>query len=214
MNIYQKLQKCRVELLKTDLKKSGVNIHSGYHYFELDDFLPTANEMFLSNGLCGIVNYKNDEAILTIVDTEKPESTIIFTSPMAEAKVAGCQPIQNLGAVETYQRRYLYMTALEITEGDILDKTHDKNSKGQQNKPDKKSDNKQSNQPSELEKRATVIYYKMTGNKEGQRGWNLDEYKKWLKEFKDAGMITTDYGKKWTLQDIEFLEEQAEELPF
>jgi hypothetical protein len=40
---------------------------------------------------------------------------------MAKAELKGAHPIQNLGAVETYQRRYLWMTAMEIVEHDILD---------------------------------------------------------------------------------------------
>jgi hypothetical protein len=42
---------------------------------------------------------------------------------MADANLKGCHPIQNLGAVETYSRRYLYVTALEIVEHDALDAT-------------------------------------------------------------------------------------------
>jgi hypothetical protein len=40
---------------------------------------------------------------------------------MAEANLKGAHPIQNLGAVESYQRRYLWMTAMEIVEHDIID---------------------------------------------------------------------------------------------
>ena len=40
---------------------------------------------------------------------------------MADANLKGTHPIQNLGAVETYQRRYLYMAALEIVEHDAID---------------------------------------------------------------------------------------------
>jgi hypothetical protein len=40
---------------------------------------------------------------------------------MAEANLKGCHPIQNLGAVQTYIRRYLWITALEITDNDIVD---------------------------------------------------------------------------------------------
>lgn len=80
-----------------------------------------------------------------------------------------------------------------------------------ENKPRNDSGTSQG-QPSDLEKRATAIYYKVTGNKEGQLAWPVEEYKKWLKGFKDAGVITTDYGKKWTKEDIEFLEKQIETL--
>lgn len=40
MNIYKKLQKCRVDLQNSNLKKSGNNKFAGYSYFELGDFLP------------------------------------------------------------------------------------------------------------------------------------------------------------------------------
>jgi hypothetical protein len=40
---------------------------------------------------------------------------------MADANLKGCHPIQNLGAVETYTRRYLWVSAMEIVEHDALD---------------------------------------------------------------------------------------------
>jgi len=40
---------------------------------------------------------------------------------MAEANLKGAHPIQNLGAVLSYQRRYLWMAALELVEGDPID---------------------------------------------------------------------------------------------
>ena len=104
------------------LKKSGHNKFAGYQYFELGDFLPTINEIFHELGLCSAVSFDNELATLKIVDVETG-GMIRFTSPMAEAQLKGCHPIQNLGAVETYQRRYLYVTALEIVEHDALDAT-------------------------------------------------------------------------------------------
>jgi hypothetical protein len=51
---------------------------------------------------------------------------IVIASPMAGAELKGAHPIQNLGAVETYQRRYLWMTAMEIVEHDAIDSSsHD-----------------------------------------------------------------------------------------
>jgi hypothetical protein len=78
-------------------------------------------------------------------------------------------------------------------------------------KEDKKEDKKQ---PSDIEKRATAFYFHCTGKKEGQRGWSLDEYKAFLKREKEDGKISSDYGKNWTLQDIEYLESVVEALPF
>ncbi len=123
LNVYEKLQKVRVELQGKNLKKSGKNKHANYGYYELGDFLPMINKLFLENKLFSQISFTAETATLIIVDTEKPESCIEFTSPMAEAKLPACHPIQNIGAVQTYQRRYLYMTALEIVEHDALDAT-------------------------------------------------------------------------------------------
>jgi len=42
---------------------------------------------------------------------------------MGSAALKGCHEVQNIGAVETYQRRYLWVTAMEIVEHDVLDAT-------------------------------------------------------------------------------------------
>jgi hypothetical protein len=42
---------------------------------------------------------------------------------MGSASLKGCHEVQNIGAVETYQRRYLYTTAMAIVESDALDAT-------------------------------------------------------------------------------------------
>lgn len=120
-NVYQKLQKARVLLQKETLKKTGKNKFSGYDYFNLCDFLPTVNVIFDELGLFSIVTFDEKQSVLTIYNTEKPEEMISFTSPNAEVTLKGCHPMQNIGAIETYQRRYLYITALEIVEADILD---------------------------------------------------------------------------------------------
>ena len=123
MNLYEKLQQARVELQNANLKKSGKNTFSNYTYYELGDFLPTINKICMEKKLFTQVSFYPEYAMLTIRDSEKPDSFIEFNSPMAEAQLKGCHPIQNLGAVETYQRRYLYMTAFEIVEHDALDAT-------------------------------------------------------------------------------------------
>jgi hypothetical protein len=107
-------------LQSMQLKKSGHNKFSNYYYFELGDFLPQINEIFHSIGLCGVISYDTDYASLTITDVDDG-TNIVITSPMVEANLKGAHAIQNLGAVETYQRRYLWMTAMEIVEHDALD---------------------------------------------------------------------------------------------
>lgn len=126
MNIYQKLQTCRVELQKSDLTKSGRNEYSNYDYFELGDFLPKTNELFAEYRLIGIVSPGESAATLTIRDTDKPEDTIVFSCPNAEITLKGAHSIQNIGAVKTYQRRYLWIDAMEISEKDTVDRSEGK----------------------------------------------------------------------------------------
>ena len=118
--VHKKLMAARMSLQEALLKKSGHNKFAGYSYFELGDFIPTITEIFYNIGLCGVVSYDSEIASLTITDTDDGTS-IVITSPMAEANLKGCHPIQNLGAVETYTRRYLWVTAMEIVEHDALD---------------------------------------------------------------------------------------------
>jgi SpoU rRNA methylase family enzyme len=117
-NVYTKLMQARLRLNSIDLKKSGHNKFAGYKYFELGDFLPTIQNIFNELGLCGVVSYTQDLATLTITDGT---DNIVITSPMGSAALKGCHEVQNIGAVETYQRRYLWVTAMEIVEHDVLD---------------------------------------------------------------------------------------------
>ena len=118
--VHKKLMQARLALQNKELKKSGHNKFAGYSYFELGDFMPAINEIFFDFGLCGVVSYDAEIASLTITDVDDGTS-IVITSPMADANLKGCHPIQNLGAVETYTRRYLWVTAMEIVEHDALD---------------------------------------------------------------------------------------------
>jgi hypothetical protein len=104
----------------TALTKSGHNKFAGYKYFELGDFIPTIQNIFYDLGLCGVISYTQDTATLTILDMED-NSKIEITSPMSTAALKGCHEVQNLGAVQTYIRRYLWVTAMEICEHDAID---------------------------------------------------------------------------------------------
>lgn len=125
MNVYKKLQAARIQLQNTSLKKSGKNKFAGFEYFELGDFLPAIQTIFAEVGLCGTVSFGTEIASLTIVDIDATEaaqgSYVVFSSPMSTAELKGCHAIQNLGAVQTYLRRYLWVAAMEIVEHDSLD---------------------------------------------------------------------------------------------
>lgn len=123
MSAHKKLMQARIKLQSIELKKSGQNKFAGFSYFELGDFLPAVQSIFAEVGLCGVVSYSNEYATLKIFDVDNPSDPIVILSPMAELVLKGTHPIQNMGAIQTYQRRYLWMTALEIVEHDQLDAT-------------------------------------------------------------------------------------------
>lgn len=123
MSVHNKLMQARIKLQGIELKKSGQNKFAGFSYFELGDFLPAIQSIFAEVGLCGVVSYSTDYASLKIYDVDRPADPIVVMSPMAELVLKGTHPIQNMGAIQTYQRRYLWMTALEIVEHDQLDAT-------------------------------------------------------------------------------------------
>jgi len=79
-------------------------------------------EIFDDVGLIGIVSFTKEQAELCIVDIDGG-GEIVITSPFGSAALKGCHEVQNIGAVETYQRRYLWVTAMEIVEHDALDST-------------------------------------------------------------------------------------------
>lgn len=129
MKVYQQLNAARKEFHRLQLKKTGLNKFAGYSYFELGDFLVPALDVFDKHALCAYISFGEDVATMTIASIEDG-STVVLTSPMAEAQLKGCHPIQNLGAVETYTRRYLWVAALEIVEHDALDSSKPLETKG------------------------------------------------------------------------------------
>ena len=126
LNIYGKLAVARGRFLEAPVQKSGVNRFAEYKYFELSDIVPVATAIFNYCGLVFLISFDNDNATGTLVNVDKPEETIIFTSPMRDLEVKGMNAVQALGGVETYQRRYLYMTCLDIVEADAFDATQGK----------------------------------------------------------------------------------------
>ncbi len=126
LNLYQKIQRCRVELQNCNLKKSGKNKFANFEYYELADFLPKVNELFDKYKLFSQFTLKNDIATLEVFDTEEIDiegklNSVTFSSPTAEITIKGANSIQNLGGANTYMKRYLYLNLLEIVENEIFD---------------------------------------------------------------------------------------------
>lgn len=152
LNIYGKILEARKRFLETGIKKTGVNRYAEYKYFTLDDIIPIKQSIFQDLGLSDVISFTNEAATLTIFNVDAPEETISFSSQLAPDESLIKNPIQKVGAIQTYVRRYLYMLALDIIESDgieeITDKPVDEDHKPVQN------GSKKNNRPATPEERA------------------------------------------------------------
>ena len=120
-SIYEKLAEMRVELQAKKLIKTGKNTYSKYEYYELSDFLPSCNSIAAQHKTLFKFAINENTASLTLINLENLEDVIEFSIPTANVSIQGATAMQNIGAVTTYARRYLYMIAMEISEDDNLD---------------------------------------------------------------------------------------------
>lgn len=127
INIYQKMQAIKEELLEMNLKKSGLNKFANFSYYELSDFLPQIIKLCNKYNLFTQINFNETNGTLTIIDAEEPNSKVEYVTPTEELELKGCNKIQALGGTQTYLRRYLYMNAFDITENDLFDNIAGKN---------------------------------------------------------------------------------------
>ena len=121
-NVYQKLLEARKRFLGANPSKTGKNMHLAFKYFELDDIVPIATQIFDEIGLISLVSMNHDTAVMQICNIEDSSDRVSFTAPLIilpENK--GTNAVQALGATITYLRRYLYMIALDICEPDSID---------------------------------------------------------------------------------------------
>lgn len=146
-----KLQTARVMLQDMNLNKTGKNDFAHFDFFQLEDFLPKVNSIFVKLGLYSeftivpvTIDYEEttsynasgnmisvtkkpiikEIATLVITDLLKPEDQAIYEMEVAPV-VIGNNTKQNIyqaaGGRNTYYKRYLYMNALEIVEKDESD---------------------------------------------------------------------------------------------
>ena len=125
-NIYHKLALARMEFLRAPVSKSGKNLYAKFVYFELEDIVPVATDIFAKIGLVLIESVTFEKVTATLVNIDKPEEFIVFEAPAKDPQIEDgtkMSAIQGLGAYITYQRRYLYMLVLDIVEADPVDAT-------------------------------------------------------------------------------------------
>lgn len=122
LNLIQKVSAIRSKFLEQKLTKGSKN--KFYSYFGLEDFIPKAIKICAEFGALPLISYGESIATMTIYDEDSADKLTI-TTPMSTCDLKGCHPVQNLGSVETYLRRYLWLSFLEIVEHDGIEELTD-----------------------------------------------------------------------------------------
>ena len=127
-NLKQKLQEARMLLKEQEITKSGKNNFLGNNYFTLQDLQSPITKVCNQVGMCPVITFEKDFAIMTIMDFDS-EDTIVTKTPMAEVlNNSGDKKkslMQELMSNESYARRALYIATFEIVEDDGETQTDD-----------------------------------------------------------------------------------------
>ncbi len=185
-NMWQTLAKIREDFKKEELKKSGINLHSEFKYYELYDILPLATKVISKHKCIFVINFPDDRAEGSLIDLENPDNRIVFTSKTTEMKEPAkfrMNEIQALGASHTYMRRYIYYLLLDIAPQDEIDS--DKHVMTQKKQPPPTSAKRQ------------AIKKELTAPDGDADQMQIDALKKALKELKEL-----DPGQEEFIQEI------------
>lgn len=124
LNSYQKLQKIREEFYNAGVKKSGINNHAEFRYYELEDIIPVAAPLLKKYNCFFHITFGEDKALGMFINLDATADLIPFGFNMrhiAEPAKYRMNEAQGLGAELTYYRRYLYFLMLDIIEPDTFD---------------------------------------------------------------------------------------------
>ncbi len=121
----EKIIKIKNRLYAEKIEKTGKNTFQNFNFFELKDFLPRLIQFMNEEEINDQFTIENNEAIL-ILNYKEEKNTykipfVMFDTPLNKAGKESMQPIQYLGALNTYYKRYLYLNAFSIAENDVID---------------------------------------------------------------------------------------------
>jgi ERF superfamily len=136
MNIYEKVQNCRVMMQDEGIKKMGKNTFAKYDYYKLSDLNTVMNRALKENRLCTHFQVTEQIAMLTIYNIDNPSEELFFSMPFVDAEMSKVTPIQNWGASISYLQRYLILEAFQIGECEVeVDSSEQSENRANENKP-------------------------------------------------------------------------------
>ncbi len=139
MSIYHKIQEMKKELGSMSIPKTGKNKHDNYTYYELKDIQPSINKLAIKYNVFLQFSFTSDNAILNIMNLDNPKEMLEKNSPMPRMDLTKAiinvseqgigrkvfrvltNAAQGIGAVQTYQKRYMLIDLFDISEEPLPD---------------------------------------------------------------------------------------------
>lgn len=153
----EKIIKIKNKLYSEKIEKTGKNTFQNFSFFELRDFLPRLIEFMNEEEINDQFTIENNEAILVLNYKEEKNiykiPFVMFDTPLNKSGKESMQPIQYLGALNTYYKRYLYLNAFSIAENDVIDAMEQAETKAKNN------NKKEYSKMTEKEKTTACIKY-------------------------------------------------------
>lgn len=140
MNVWQKLLAARIDFLRRGVSKSGVNLHAEFKYFELEDIVPVATEIFATYNCLFVTSFPDGKAVGRLINLDNAEEQVVVefnARSISEPGKFRMNEVQGLGAEITYMRRYLYFLILDVVEADAFDAESGKPAPAPKNEPKK-----------------------------------------------------------------------------
>ena len=123
MKIYDKLQKAREFIKNSDLKKSGYNDYSKYHYYTPEQVDKLVHEACKDVKLLNLFSLKKNKhgyyGELTLIDLEDEKGVIVFIQSTDIPVIKATNVTQQIGGAVTYTNRYMLMTAFDIVDNNL-----------------------------------------------------------------------------------------------
>ncbi|MGI6565636.1 ERF family protein [Methanosphaera sp.] len=120
--IYKKIQRGKRIFLEAGIKPTGRNTFQKYNYLEMKDIEPTILDVCEELQLSTRFVFSATSANLIIRD-EEDSREVYYSLPLPAVKVDDARKaMQEIGSIQTYAMRYLYIQAFEIVVTDTIDK--------------------------------------------------------------------------------------------
>ena len=115
----QRILKARKQIMDSGISKDKPGFK--FHYVDLPQIEAKVNEACSDNDILVWFDFSDGKATLLMYDALNEQTAPFTTSVTPKDVEMKTQPIQDTGAMITYMRRYLYMTAFQISEHDMID---------------------------------------------------------------------------------------------